>query len=292
LAGPLRRSLERAVSQHLGRPWTVASTTDLADRASHPAAILSDGSDAVFAKFSDGPNGLEQFQVELAGLRLLAARGGVLTPSPIAAFAVEGGALLVLEAVQPVARTARQWREIGQTLARLHQVKGDSFGFETDGYFGPLPQDNRPLPDWPTFYAERRLRPLLRRAVDSGNLPPAAARRVETVMARLPALCGPAPLPTLLHGDAQQNNFISTAAGAVVIDPAVYYGHPEVDLAMLDYFEPVPEDVFVGYREVRPIDPGFAGRRDLWRIYGYLACVAVDGGPYLAKLTFAVQKYI
>jgi fructosamine-3-kinase len=163
---------------------------------------------------------------------------------------------------------------------------------ETHGFFGQLPQDNRPLPSWPAFYAERRLRPFMRLAVAAGNLPPAVARQVETLIARLPDLCGPEPAPRLLHGDAQQNNFISSAAGAVVIDPAVYYGHPEMDLAMVDYFEPVPADLFDAYREVRPIDPGFAERRDLWRIAGYLGCVAVDGAAYLEALTRALQRYL
>jgi fructosamine-3-kinase len=267
--------------------------TDLADLASHPAALLSDGEYAVFAKYSAAHDGLAQFQVELAGLRLLGERAGVLTPRAIAALAVEGGALLLLEAVQPVPRASLQWRQVGHTLARLHQVTGDAFGLHANGYFGPLPQDNRPLPDWPAFYAERRLAPYLRLAVDSGNLPRAVARQVERLIARLPDLCGPDPVPTLLHGDAQQNNFISTAAGAVVIDPAVYYGHPEVDLALVDYFEAVPEALFDGYREVRPIDPGFGERRDLWRLAGYLGCVAVDGGPaYLHRLASAVRTYL
>jgi len=64
------------------------------------------------------------------------------------------------------------------------------------------------------------------------------------VISHLLGLCGPGVVPTLLHGDAQQNNFISTEKGAMVIDPAVYFGHPEMDLAYIDYFQPVPEDVF------------------------------------------------
>jgi fructosamine-3-kinase len=97
--------------------------------------------------------------------------------------------------------------------------------------------------------------------------------------------------PTLVHGDAQQNNFITTAEGVYVIDPAIYYGNPEIDLASVDYFQPVPDDVFDGYREELPIPPGFPERRDLWRISGYLACVAVEGATYLDRLTDALQPY-
>ena len=99
-------------------------------------------------------------------------------------------------------------------------------------------------------------------------------------------------VPTLLHGDAQQNNFVSTEVGAVVIDPAVYYGNPEMDLAFVDYFQPVPDDVFDGDQDERPIDPGFLARRDLWRVWGYLAAVTVEGPVHLDKLTGALRTYV
>jgi len=78
----------------------------------------------------------------------------------------------------------------------------------------------------------------------------------------------------------------------VVIDPAVYYGNPEMDLAYIDYFQAVPEDVLLGYKEEMPIDSGFEERRDLWRVYGYLAAIEVEGPMYLNKLSTAVQKYL
>ncbi|MFN2291256.1 MAG: fructosamine kinase family protein [Anaerolineae bacterium] len=283
--------MEQAVSEHTGRPWRVRAARDMADYACHPAAILSDGSFPVFAKLSEAMNGFDQFEVELAGLRLLSERAGVLTPRPVGTLPVEGGTILVLEAVRAVERTAAHWRQIGRTLARIHEVKGERFGLETNGYFGSLPQDNRPVGDWPAFYAERRLWAGLRLAIDSGHLPRELRRQVEQVISRLPALCGPDVVPSLLHGDAQQNNFISTEAGPVVIDPAVYFGNPEVDLAWVDGFQPVPADVFDGYREERAIDPGFWERRDLWRIWGYLASVAVEGHVYLDPLSEALRKY-
>jgi protein-ribulosamine 3-kinase len=289
---PLRSAVEQIVSGYTRRRWTIQDAQDMSDFACHPCAILSDGSYAVFAKVSEASNGFEQFEIELAGLRLLRERANILTPTPVGIIPVAGGSMLVLEKVQAVEREARHWRQIGQTLARIHRVKGDQFGLETQGYFGPIPQDNTPLNDWSTFYAERRLWPGLRLAIESGNLPSAVARQVERLISRLPELGGPEIAPSLLHGDAQQNNFISTDMGAVVIDPAVYYGNPEMDLAAIDYFQAVPDDVFDGYQDVLPIDPGFMERRDLWRVWWYLAAVTVEGSSYLGQLTEAVQKYL
>jgi protein-ribulosamine 3-kinase len=289
---PLRAAVEGVVSAHLGRPWRIEAVRDMADYASHPSAIMSDGAYGVFAKFSDAVDGRRQFEIELAGLRLLADRAGALIPTPLGILSVPGGEVLVLEAVRAVERAPRHLREIGRTLARIHRVQGERFGLETDGYFGPVFQENRPLDDWPAFYAERRLGPALRLAVDAGHLPPAVVRRVERLIARLPGLCGPAVAPALLHGDAQQNNFISTDAGAVVIDPAIYYGHPEMDLAAVGYWQPAPEEVYDGYREIGAIDPGFRERRGLWRAWAYLAAVAVEGRIHLGRLEGALRPYV
>jgi fructosamine-3-kinase len=291
LSEAVRARVEETVSAHIGRPWRLTGGRDVSEFAYHPAAILTDGRYAVFVKRSDAPDGLRQFEIEVAALRLLAERAGVRTPAPIAAIALGGESVLILEAVEQIPRSPREWRAIGRALARIHAVQGEEFGLHMSGYFGPLAQDNRPAEDWPTFYAERRIRPYLRLAVDAGRLPAELARDVERLIARLPELCGPAVAPALLHGDAQQNNFISTAAGAVVIDPAPYYGHPEIDLAAVDYFEPVPEDLFDGYRDERPIDPGFPARRHLWRVASWLAVVAVDGATYLPRLVEAVRAY-
>jgi fructosamine-3-kinase len=292
LEGQLRVAVEALVSDYRGNKWEAKEFRDMNEFSSHPSAILSDGSYSVFVKLSTAANGLEQFETELAGLRFLSELAGILIPTPIGNLSVEGAVIMVLEGVQAVERTRRHWRQIGQTLAQIHRIKGKQFGLEKHNYFGPLYQDNRPLADWPTFYAERRLWPRFMGAINSGNMPTNIIHLIEKLINRLPEICGPDIIPTLLHGDAQQNNFISTETGAVVIDPAIYYGHPEMDLAYVDYFQPVPDDVLNTYGEELPIDPGFPERRDLWRIYGYLATVEVEGRTYLPKLINAVRKYL
>jgi protein-ribulosamine 3-kinase len=292
LGDAFRIPVEHFVSDYTGRAWTVTKFRDMNDFSSHQSAILSNGTFSVFAKLSEAANGLEQFEVEMNGLQLLSNLFGALIPKLIGIVPAENGNILLLESVHAIDRTPKEWRDIGRMLARIHQIKETQYGLDANGYFGPLYQDNRPMSDWPTFFAERRLWPRLMGAINAGRMTTSAIRDIEKLISRLPNLCGPETTPTLLHGDAQQNNFISTEAGAVVIDPAVYYGNPEMDIAYVDYFEPVPDDVFIGYQEILPIDPGFDERRDLWRIYGYLAIVEVEGESYLDKLMNAMWKYL
>ena len=188
LTDALRLPVEQIAAQHFGREWRVKSFRGLDDFASHPCAILADGAEAVFVKLTQAANGLDQFEVEIAGLRYLAEHAGVRVPAPIGAIALEGGALMVLEAAQEVERTPQRWREIGQALARIHRIQGSQYGFEKQGYFGPLYQDNRPMPDWLSFFTERRLWPRLMEAINSGNLPTETIRQVEKLIARLPKM--------------------------------------------------------------------------------------------------------
>jgi fructosamine-3-kinase len=289
----VRRAIEREASVHLGRRWVSSGFTDLKDRASHPCGVLHGRSLSVFAKLGVH-HATEQFSTELKGLALLRERAGLVQ--------LEGGCVLLFEALEertPEARTRADWRSIGHTLASLHQVRAECFGLELfDGFFGALRQQNRKIATnaWADFYAERRLAPYLRLAVDAGHLPLELATGVERLIGRLPTLCGPGPRPTLLHGDAQHHNFVSTAAGAVVVDAAPYFGHPEIDLALVDYFFPVPEDVFRAYSEIESIDPGFAQRRELWRLFAYLGVVTVDGDKpfgrrFLRPIADVVRSY-
>lgn len=309
LAHPLLESavvaaIERAASAHLGRPWVSRGFTDLSERASHPCGVLDGEPFSVFTKLGVAVDAREQFAAELDGLRLLSRAGRIRTPVPVASGVVSlaTGSLLLFEALPerpPQARGRRDWRSIGQALAALHAVRDPRFGLgRARGFFGPLPQDNRGVPSnrWADFYLQRRIAPALRTAADSGHLPADLAAGVGRVAGRLPALSGAEPRPSLLHGDAQQNNFISTADGAVAIDPAPYFGHPEIDLAQVDFFQPVPGDVLDAYREVAPLDPGFADRRELWRIPTYLAVIAIDGPSSLGRqcltrLASAVRRY-
>jgi fructosamine-3-kinase len=298
---PTVADIEAAVSRHLRRPWQVESVTDVGDRSSHPAVVFHGPGLSVFAKQAEAP---QQLVDELAGLALLRDSAEVSIPAPIGQGWLplpDGTAVMLTEGLServPAQRTPSDWTAIGHTLARIHQVRGKEFGLGRDGWFGPLRQPNQPVPtnSWSDFYAARRIIPWLASSRDSGSVTPAVAKRVERLVDRLPELVGPEPEPRLLHGDAQHHNFISTAAGAVVIDASPYYGHPEVDLALLDYFAPVPPETWAAYDEISPISEGFAERRELWRCFAYLAVLTVDGQSgwgrrFVGRLVAALDRY-
>lgn len=189
------------------------------------------------------------------------------------------------------ARPAPDYDEqLGRGLARLHSSGAPRFGFEADNWIGPLPQVNAPVADWPAFYAARRIEPLHRRARDAGALPAEIDRRLDRLLTALPELIGPEEPPARLHGDLWGGNVVCDEAGApCLIDPAVYGGHREVDLAMMQLFGGFAAGVYRAYRRETPLAPGAAERVALYQVYPLLVHVCLFGSGYLTRLAAALE---
>jgi fructosamine-3-kinase len=169
---------------------------------------------------------------------------------------------------------------------------GDAHADAGAASFGSLRLPNDAAPDWPTFYAERRLRPLARIARARDALSDAGARAVEAVCERLAELAGPAEPPARLHGDLWSGNVLADAAGrAWLIDPSAYGGHREVDLAMLALFGAPSERIFDAYAEVAPPAAGWEERVQLWQLLPLLVHAVLFGGSYRAAAERVARHY-
>jgi protein-ribulosamine 3-kinase len=158
------------------------------------------------------------------------------------------------------------------------------FGLDHDNFIGRLPQSNTPAPSWSDFYRSRRLEPQLRLARDAGLCSSAMARGFDRLFAVLDERVGPAEPVARLHGDLWGGNVIGDAAGlACLIDPAVYGGHREVDLAMMRLFGGFGHHVFSAYEEAWPLSPGHEDRVPLYQLYFLMVHVNLFGGSYVAQ---------
>lgn len=252
------------------------------DTCSAERLTLDDGT-SVFAKsYAGAPEGL--FASEAAGLRWLAAAGAVAVPEVVA---VTDGVLL-LAWVEPGRASASAAEAFGRTLAALHRAGADGFGAPWPGFIGRLPMDNSPASAWPEFYAEQRVLPFVRQAVDAGRMSPADAAAVERALVRMDV---PIESPARLHGDLWSGNVLWSAAGPVyLVDPAAHGGHRETDLAMLALFGlPHLERMRAAYDEVFPLAAGWAERVGLHQLHPLAVHAARFGGGYGAQAAAAVR---
>lgn len=226
---------------------------------------------------------------EARGLAWLAEAGALRVP----AVRATSESILVLEWIESGPPGDGFDEALGRGLAALHRAGAEHCGFEADNFIGPLPQSNTPGSDWAEFYARERLEPQLRRAREAGRLSAAFARRAAPLLDRLAAVAGPPEPPARLHGDLWGGNCMVDARGdPVLVDPAVYGGHREVDLAMMRLFGGFSQRVFDAYAEVAPLAEGAAERVPLYQLYPRLVHLNLFGGSYLPGVEQGFERYL
>jgi fructosamine-3-kinase len=242
--------------------------------------VLSDGREA-FVKTRAGAVP-DEYATEARGLEWLAEPGLVRTPAVLDV----GDDYLALEWVPPGRLSAEGAEALGRGLAGTHLAGAGEFGLARSGQgsparFGSLQLPNDPTGDWPTFYAERRLRPLARIAQERGALRPAGVEAVERVCEEIGDLTGPPEPPSRLHGDLWSGNVMADADGQPwLIDPSAYGGHREVDLAMLRLFGPPAGRVVGAYEEIAALAGGWEDRVELYQLLPLLVHALLFGGSY------------
>lgn len=226
-----------------------------------------------------------EYAAEAEALAWLAEPQAVRVPNVLGV----GEDLLALEWIEEGTLTPAGAENLGRGLAGLHAAGADRFGAPWPLHIGHLELSNEPLPDWPAFYAERRLRPLIREA----SLTSSAAHAVERVCERLPDLAGPPEPPARLHGDLWSGNVLADSHGrGWLIDPVAYGGHREMDLAMLRLFGAPSRRIFDAYEEEHPLAEGHEERVGLWQLFPLLVHAALFGGHYRAQVEQAARPYL
>jgi fructosamine-3-kinase len=285
-------ALAQAVGRQLGVAVTGSRPLGGGDINEAWALTLADGR-TVFAKSNArAPAGM--FAAEARGLRFLAEARALRVPEVLAvAGDGESPSFLLLEHIAS-GRPRRDHDEaLGRGLAALHRAVAPSFGLDHDNFIGRLPQANGPLPTWSAFYAERRLLPQLRLARERGLASRSLISGVESLCARLDEIVGPPEPPARLHGDLWGGNaMVDESGGPCLIDPAVYGGHREVDLAMMRLFGGFGPRVFSAYQESFPLADGAEDRVPLYQLYFLLVHVNLFGGSYLAQAERAASEML
>ena len=266
------------------------------------AVLLRDGSEAFVKTRPDAAAG--EYAAEAAGLRWLAEPGALRTPRVLD---VDDG-YLALQWIEPGRLDAGGEQELGRGLAAMHMARAPGFGRfaqghgcvegndgETDedvAWLASLRLSNEPTADWPSFYVERRLRPLARLARDRDALSAAGLAAIERVCGRMAQLTGSPEAPARLHGDLWQGNVLADAHGRPwLIDPSAYGGHREVDLAMLALFGSPSPRVLGGYQEVAPLADGWRERAGLYQLLPLLVHALLFGGSYRAAAEDMARRY-
>jgi len=236
------------------------------------------------------------FPAEAHGLQLLAEARAVRVPQVIAQGDADADcpAFLLLEWIESGGRygSPQAMEAFGASLAALHRRTADQHGLDRDNFIGRLPQVNTRSPRWSIFYRDQRIGCQMELARRGGRLPKHREAALTRLMDRLPDLLDDMMIPpSLLHGDLWGGNYLIDSQNcAVLIDPAVCYGHREMDLAMSELFGGFSPSFYNAYFDAFPA-PGYDERRALYQLYYILAHLNLFGEPYGSRVDAIARHY-
>ena len=235
------------------------------------------------------------FDAEEAGLKELRKSSTVNVPEVVR----KGPDFLLLQWIEEgFSRTSSSMEMLGIQFAEMHRFRGKKFGFSEDNYLGGSPQLNKPSKEgsqnWAVFYAENRLEIQTSLAVKNGYATSELRNLMENLIKKFPDfISGTEEEPSLMHGDLWSGNYLIDKNGIPwLIDPAVYYGHREADLAMTSLFGGFSNSFYSAYKSTYPIESGYADREPLYHLYHLLNHLNLFGRGYYSQVISILRRYV
>jgi fructosamine-3-kinase len=245
-----------------------------------------------FLKRNEKDKFKEMYEAEKQGLITLKTHSTFVVPQPLLNGSFKQYNYLVLEYIQKGNRENTNFRtSFGIKLAELHKNQNEFFGLDYNNYIGSLEQINTPSKDWADFFVGNRIVPLVSVAHEKGKFDLATVKQFEKLCFKLQDYF-PKENPALLHGDLWSGNYLSTTdEQPCIFDPAIYYGHREMDLAMMNLFGGFHHDTFKAYEEAYPLEIGWRERIDLCNLYPLLVHVNLFGGNYIKQVKLILNHF-
>ena len=281
--------LEGVIEKWLGVPLLEARPLSGGDINQVYRLRLADSTEFVL-KLNAKDRYPQMFEKEGKGLGLLRSTG-CKTPGVRMCFEEETQQYLILELIEEGRPISTSWESFGLQLGTLHLQSNESFGLDHDNYIGSLEQINQQEKSWVEFFISQRLLPLIEKAGKRELLEKSHRKSFESLFVRLPDLI-PEEKPALLHGDLWSGNLMFDYQGTpVFIDPAVYFGHREIDIAMTRMFGGFNERFLATYNEVRPLEKGWESRIELHNLYPTLVHLVLFGRSYLGGVERVLRRF-
>jgi fructosamine-3-kinase len=204
----------------------------------------------------------------------------------------------LLEYIPTGNKSKNFFEEFGRNFAEMHKFTSDSFGFYEDNYIGSNQQKNIPnekeKSNWANFYFNKRILYQFQLAEKLGNSTPELRKGISNLENKIEEIVSDSKeKPSLLHGDLWGGNYMVDDNGnAVLIDPAVYYGHREADLGMTKLFGGFSSEFYNAYHERFQLEDGYDYREHIYKLYHVLNHLNLFGGGYYSQALSLIKFYI
>ncbi|MBC8155947.1 MAG: fructosamine kinase family protein [Bacteroidetes bacterium] len=281
---------ETILFQALGESVEVIETQFLSGGDINTAAQVFSSEGVFFVKWNTADRE-GMFDSEAQGLDLLRQTDAFDIPGVVGYGQQGDKAYLILEYIDSGKPTDNYWEVLGQRLAELHSYTQPKFGLSFNNYIGSLPQENTPTAKGVEFFFEKRLLPLAGRARYGGMISSDMLDRFYRLYQRLPEIL-PNERPALLHGDLWSGNVMINETGSpALIDPAVYYGYREAEIAFTKLFGGFDQRFYDAYNEAFPLEENFNERIPIYNLYPLLVHLNLFGSGYVSGIEKVLKQF-
>ncbi|MBE0571583.1 MAG: fructosamine kinase family protein [Ignavibacteriaceae bacterium] len=255
--------------------------------------VTMDNGSNFFLKYNSSSSN-DMFIKEANGLKELSKANAIRIPE-VLSFNDD---YILLDYIPTGSKKKSFFEDFGRRFAEMHKYAADEFGFYEDNYIGSNPQKNIPdakeKNDWVRFYFNKRILFQLQLAEKLGNSTDALRKGISKLEDKIEEIIGDSKeKPSLLHGDLWGGNYMVDENGnAVLIDPAVYYGHREADLGMTKLFGGFSLEFYRAYVETFPLEDGYDYRENIYKLYHVLNHLNLFGGGYYSQALSLIKFYV
>ena len=287
----LQDEVSAMLSRFSGSEQHIENLMPLSGGSINDAFMIETAEGKYFLKYNRASAYPGMFEQEAKGLKILYDAGEIRVPELIGFGEAAEYTYLVLEYLESTGRKQNFWEDFGRKLAFLHRHTNDYFGLDHDNYIGSLKQYNKCYESWLQFFIEERLMVQMEMAGRSGLLSSSMQQAFERIFESLDSIFPDEP-PALIHGDLWSGNFMVDEKGqACIIDPAVYYGHREADLAMTMVFGGFDSRFYSSYLEEYPLPDGWEHRSDIYKLYHIMNHLNIFGTGYYSQAIRLMNSY-
>jgi fructosamine-3-kinase len=279
----IKRSIITQLGDALNTTITVNGESSIVGGCINNAIKINTNKGDFFVKWNTNSKA-NMFQSEYHGLKVLKDTNTIRIPN-VLCFDDD---FLILEFIPPSNPNNAFWEVFGQKLALMHKQTHSKFGLDFDNYIGSLHLDNTQNKNWTEFFIQNRLQAQL----SIGNFSGTLLSDFDKLFQKLPNLF-PNERPALLHGDLWSGNFLAKNGDTpMLIDPAIYYGNREMDIAMSKLFGGFNSDFYFAYNESHPLENGWEERIQICNLYPLLVHVNLFGGAYRNQVKNILSYYV
>ncbi|WP_298534708.1 fructosamine kinase family protein [uncultured Algibacter sp.] len=270
---------------------TITKVTPVSGGDISTAYCITTKNNLYFLKTNGAPNAMAMFQKETHGLKYIAKTNTIKTPQVIACDNFEKEAFLLMEFIESKQAIREDYNALGEQLAQLHKCSAEHFGLIGNNFIGSLPQSNTTHASWVDFYTHERLVPQLQLAKQKGLIQDSECPPTAQIKEKLNPYFANIK-PSLLHGDLWGGNYLISKAGdPYLIDPAVYFGHHEVDIAMTKLFGGFNTTFYESYHTYFPLEDNTSHRIKIYQLYYLLVHLNMFGSSYYSSVASILKKF-